>query len=73
MDGVRPFVVGASRRGMRPLRRYSRPVLIGLRAIRVATEHQQKLTTAERHELASALRLTAAYIDLETQIEELPD
>lgn len=53
--------------------RYPRAVLIGLRAIRKTLEEGDRMPVTMRIELAKALHLTAAYIDLQTQIDAVDD
>lgn len=52
---------------------YSRPVLLGLRAIRKTVGEASALPREERQELANALRLTAIYLDLQLQIDAIEE
>ncbi len=53
--------------------RYSRPVLLGLRTIRKTLDESNILPLESRRELAKALQLTASYLELQAQIDELDE
>jgi hypothetical protein len=72
-DGTKPYVVRAVPAASDRLPRYSRPVLLGLRFVREAAEEYGKLTRQERREFANALYVTAAYIDLQVQMDAVDE